>query len=142
MGTLDKPLPAPASLARDPANELYDRACDLLAAAEALPPAAARPGSAPAIAATLGCVEAALEALAAASSAMRSEVSRQLARDDAATAERASGVSCDTAQRELSELIEALAAARDAADSMRRRTGPLLAQLTAPGAPAARMRQR
>jgi hypothetical protein len=116
----------------DPANELYDRACDLLAAAEALSPAAARPGAAPAIAATLGCVEAALDALVTAAAAMRGELSRQLSRDESVAAERASGVSHDTTQRELSALIDALIAARDAADVMRCRTGPLLAQLTAP----------
>jgi hypothetical protein len=134
MSILDafEPQPTAAAAARDPANELYDRACDLLAAANELRPAAGRPGAAPAIAATLGCIEAALEAVADASAAMRAEVGRQLARDEAGTAELASGVSRHAAERQLSELVDVLANAHRAADTTRARIGPLLAQLTLP----------
>jgi hypothetical protein len=56
---------------RDPANELYDEACALLNAAQGLRAAAGARRSAPAIAASLGCVEASLEALATAVAVMR-----------------------------------------------------------------------
>ncbi len=56
---------------RDPANELYDQACALLDAAQGLRAAAGPRRSAPAIAASLGCVEASLEALATAVAVMR-----------------------------------------------------------------------
>ena len=51
---------------RDPATELHTRARELLDAAEGLRRAAAAPGSSPAIAASLGSLEAALDELAAA----------------------------------------------------------------------------
>jgi hypothetical protein len=131
MSTVETQTPDSAvAAARDPANELFDRACDLLAAAEAMRPAAGQRGSAPAIAATLGCVETALEALVDAAAAMRAEMGRQLARDDGCASEHASGVSRRTAEREFSELVGALRGAHRAADHMRARVGPLLAQLT------------
>jgi hypothetical protein len=141
MSTLETPLAGPGQSAaepRDPSAELFERACDLLAAAEAMRPAAGQPGSAPAIAATLGCVETALEALVDAAAAMRAEMARQLARDDAGASEHASGVSRRTAQREFSELVGALRGAHRATDHMRARVGPLLTQLTLPGAGAIR----
>jgi mannose/cellobiose epimerase-like protein (N-acyl-D-glucosamine 2-epimerase family) len=48
---------------RDPANELYDQACSLLAAAQGLGAAARSRHAAPALAASLGCVEASLQQL-------------------------------------------------------------------------------
>jgi hypothetical protein len=48
---------------RDPANELYDQACSLLAAAQALRAAASSRQAAPALAASLGCIEASLQQL-------------------------------------------------------------------------------
>ena len=48
---------------RDPANELYDQACSLLAAAQALRAAAGSRHAAPALAASLGCIEASLQQL-------------------------------------------------------------------------------
>lgn len=48
---------------RDPANELYDQACSLLAAAQGLRAAASSRRAAPALAASLGCIEAALQQL-------------------------------------------------------------------------------
>jgi hypothetical protein len=64
----ERPGPTPE---RDPANRLYDEACALLDAAQGIGAAAAPRRSAPAIAATLGCVEASLDALATAADAMR-----------------------------------------------------------------------
>ena len=48
---------------RDPANELYDQACSLLAAAQGLRAAARSRHAAPALAASLGCIEASLQQL-------------------------------------------------------------------------------
>jgi hypothetical protein len=48
---------------RDPANELYDQACSLLAAAQGLRAAASSRHTAPALAASLGCIEASLQQL-------------------------------------------------------------------------------
>ena len=112
---------------RDSTNELYDRACDLLSAAEGIRRAAAEPGSAPGIAATLGCVEASLEALAHATAAMRREADRQLSRHDAGSV---SGVSGDHARHAFSDLVRALEDAHRATDQLRARTGPLLARMT------------
>jgi hypothetical protein len=113
--------------ARDSTNELYDRACDLLAAAEGVRSAAVEPGSAAAIAAALGCLETSLEALAHATAAMRREADRQLSRRQASALP---GVSGDHARQGFSELVQALEDAHRAADRLRERTGPLLAQLT------------
>ena len=48
---------------RDPANELYDQACSLLEAAQGLRAAAGSRRTGPALAATLGCIEASLQQL-------------------------------------------------------------------------------
>lgn len=50
----------------DPANELYDSACGLLAAAQQLRRVASRGGADEALAPTLGCLHAALHELAGA----------------------------------------------------------------------------
>ena len=130
MSILDKPLRARTKGApsRDRANELYDRACDLLLAAEGIRAAAAEPGSAAAIAATLGCIESSLEALEHAVAAMRREADQQLSARTGELAE--SGVSDDAARAGFSALVDALGAAHQAADELRQRTGPLLARLT------------
>ncbi len=112
MKILDKPS------RRDSTNELYDRACDLLLAAEGVRTAAAEPRSAPGIAATIGCIESSLEALEHATAAMRREADRQLARR---------GVDV---RGEFSALVDALEDAHRAADELRERTGPMLARLT------------
>jgi len=64
-----------AAMPHDPALDLYDRSCTLLDAAQQLETAAGVPGGAPAAAATLGCLEAALDAVARAVDALRAEVS-------------------------------------------------------------------
>ena len=48
---------------RDPANELHDQACSLLAAAQGLRAAAGSRRAAPALGASLGCIEASLQQL-------------------------------------------------------------------------------
>ena len=62
-------VPSPPE--RDPANELYDRACDVLDATRGLRSAAASARSWPAITASLGCLEAALEEVSAAVDGLR-----------------------------------------------------------------------
>jgi hypothetical protein len=64
---------------RSPDNELYDRGCDLVAAATAIAQAAGSPDAARAVPAVLGCIEAAMRALAEAAAALE-------ATTDAATA--------------------------------------------------------
>jgi hypothetical protein len=73
---------------RDAANELYDHACELLAAAQGVRAAAGSRRSAYAIAATLGCVEASLEELVIAVSSMRVAALRQEIGAASATLER------------------------------------------------------
>ena len=58
------------SLERSADNELYDRGCDLVAAATAIRHAAGRPHAARAVPATLGCIEAALRELVEAASGL------------------------------------------------------------------------
>jgi hypothetical protein len=56
--------PAPSSTARiEPDNELYDRGCDLVAAAADIRRAAESPKAIRAVPAVLGCIESALEEL-------------------------------------------------------------------------------
>jgi len=131
MSLLDKPLRATAvdPADRDAVNELYDRACDLLLAAEGIRTAAAEPGSAAAIAATLGCIEASLAALEHATAGMRREVDRKMSATTATLATE-SGVSSREARAGFSVFVDALEEAQRAADELRERTGPLLARLT------------
>jgi hypothetical protein len=57
----------------DPANALYDGACDLLQAAQQFREAFDRPGSEAVLAPTLGCLEATLHELARALGLMRTD---------------------------------------------------------------------
>ena len=111
---------------RDPAHDLYDAACELLLAAQALRAAAGARGAAPSFAATVGCLDTSLEALAEAVDSMRDEAARAVAR-----AGRPDGAgSAEAARREFSELVAALDAAHRGAGRMRERVGPMLARLT------------
>jgi hypothetical protein len=114
---------------RDPANELYDRACDLLAAATELRRAAARDNNEAAVAATLNCLEAALEETAVAVDLLRDGSLRRIAAawpilgDDAARA----------ARRVFHRFVDAREGVRGAArrcGDLRGAVGPLLAELT------------
>jgi hypothetical protein len=127
MDTLEHPKRPPV---RDPANDLYTRACDLLFAAHEFRRAAEARGSAAAIAATVGAVEASLEALAEATASMRSEAAGRLSRFEDIPVERLSALSPELARRELSALVDALRSARRAAGVTRERVGPALAELT------------
>jgi hypothetical protein len=113
----------------DPAQELYDRACDLLFTAQELRAAAREPGIASAAPATLGCLEAGLGELASAVALMRAEAMRHLARANAVAPEALGDLSPQKAQREFSALAEALRTAERATNATRNRLGPLLAEL-------------
>ena len=114
---------------RDPANDLYDRACELLLAAQGLRSAAGARGATPSYAASVGCIDASLEALTDAVAAMRREAAREAERTRTAGERLAEA---DDAGREFSALAEALWRAHLAAGRMRERLGPFLARLTLP----------
>jgi hypothetical protein len=118
---------APTPVERDPANDLYDRACELLLAAQGLRTAAGVRSATPSYAATVGCIDASLGVLTDAVAAMRREATREAERT------RAAGeplVEADEAAREFSALTEALWRAHLAAGRMRERLGPFLTRLT------------
>jgi hypothetical protein len=106
-------------------TNLYDGACDLLYAAQQMRTAASERGATRGLAATVGCLDAALDALADAVSSMRREALAELRIASAESPTAAAAV-----DREFSELVDALRAAQAACDRTRERTGPLLAQLT------------
>jgi len=109
---------------RDPTNELYDRACDLLDAARELHLSAAREGTDEAIAATLGCVEAALGELAERYRVLGGAGDRML---------RAAGLSGGGPRLEAEARFASVAAALDRAVARsvaaRAAVGPALAEL-------------
>jgi hypothetical protein len=115
---------------RDPANELYDRACDVVAAAATLRDASARENTEAATAATLGCLEAALEDIAVAIEQLQEPSVRRISsawpvRGDQASAD------ADHAGDQFSAASTALRAASSACHEARETVGPLLAELTA-----------
>ena len=112
-----------AASRRDPVNELYDCAGQLLQAARELNAAAAHPRAAPAMAATLGCLEASLEALAQSIENARGPIHKRLQRDRRAHSPLARAASAD-----LDVLRRALAQACRAARSARRSVGRLGAE--------------
>jgi hypothetical protein len=107
------------------ATNLYDGACDLLYAAQRMRAAASERGATPALAATVGCVDAALEALADAVRSMRREALAELRIASAESPAAAAAV-----DHEFAALVDVLRAAQAACDRTRERTGSLLAQLT------------
>ena len=107
------------------ATNLYDGACDLLYAAQQMRAAASERGATPALAATVGCLDAALDALTDAVSSMRREALSELR---VASAESPAAVAA--IDQEFAALVGVLRAAQAACDRTRERTGPLLAQLT------------
>jgi hypothetical protein len=116
-----------ADSAQNAANALYDGACELRAAAHAMRAAAELEGSTTAIAATLGCIDSTLNELSSAVEAMRRQALRDLSRRALDTGER---VAVGETERAFSDFANALYRARHAADSMRQRVGPHVAQLT------------
>jgi hypothetical protein len=113
------------SALRDPANRLYDEACSLLAAAEGLRHAAEGPDAAPALVATLGCVEASLEAIAIAVSHMHcSALALYDERDDEVRKRLHEAGQISAA---FATLKRNLSASRMGCEAARRVTGRLLA---------------
>jgi hypothetical protein len=93
-----------------PSHQLYDGSCELVAAAQTLTASARRQGCAEAIPATLGCIVAALDELAATSDVLAEEVRRtRTLSDRPATA----------TMQALDRLTEALAAARQVCEGAR-----------------------
>jgi hypothetical protein len=105
---------------------LYDGACDLLYAAQQIRAAASDRDATPAFAATIGCMDASLDALAEAVGAMRRAAVAELTfpRPDESDAE------VQVVEREFAALAEAIRVARAACDQARERTAPTLAQLS------------
>ncbi len=111
---------------RDPANRLYDEACSLLAAAEALREAADDPGCTPALVATLGCVGASLDALATTVSRLHySALARYDERDHEVAKRLHDAAEISTT---FATLRQDLAASRARCADARRVTGRLLAE--------------
>jgi hypothetical protein len=118
--------PAKAVRPRDPVNELYDCASTLLQAAHELRAAAGRPGSTPAYAATLGCIEASLSAINESVGSIRAHAAVHLSSTgirrpvamEAASAEL--GLLC----QELDDAGRAAGAARMAVASLFAEAGP------------------
>lgn len=115
---------------RDPSKELYDRACDVRAAAAELRAAARRPNTDAAIASTLRCLESALEQAALATDLLRDGSVQRirsawpvLGDDASTTAERLSD--------DFDATGDAIRAAGQACGELRAGVGPLLAELTA-----------
>ena len=111
----------PPAHVRDPAHVLFDHACDLLAAAQGLRAAAPAEGVAPALAATLGCLEATLDALAAAVADLGEDAVRQL--EDVPWSPGDPGPSAVGAERQFAGLVDILNAGQAMAGSLRERLG-------------------
>ena len=107
---------------RDPVNELYDCAGQLLQAARELDVAAGRPGTAPALAAMLGCLEASIDALARSIDSTRALVREPLAPNHLGRSKVA-----QRAVAKLEVLQQELGQASRAARAARRAVGPLVA---------------
>ena len=102
---------------RDPANELYDRACDVLAASLALRDASTSTGAVPSAAATLGCLEAAFEEIAGAVGELRTALYN---------ADLADVLERRRAARRFDDLRRDLRAVQTSAARSRQATGRLL----------------
>jgi hypothetical protein len=115
---------------RDPATELYERACDLIDVAAGLRDAAERNGSQPAVAATLGCIEIALGDIAAAGELLAKGVAHSIdGRVRLVLGHDANAVDAAIAG-DLEAAVDALRCAGSACRSARASAGPLLADLT------------
>jgi hypothetical protein len=84
----------------DPDNDLYDAACDMLAAGQRLSHAAAADGVAPTLPATLGCIAASLGALTVGCAVLGSDArpSQRSTFDDLVHALRGAHSACETAR--------------------------------------------
>jgi hypothetical protein len=117
---------APMRQRRRSVTQLYDSACELLFAAQQLRAAAGERDSAPAMAATIGCIDATLEALSESMAAMRRTAVAELT----AAGDDGQSVAAVVVERELAVVADAIKVAQAACDQARERTAPILAQLT------------
>lgn len=111
----------------DAVTNLYDSACELLFAAQQVRAAAGERGAAPAMAATIGCIDATLDALSHAIGAMRWTAVSELTAGDTPTEQ---AVAAAAIEREFAALAAAITVAQASCDQTRERTAPILAQLT------------
>jgi|tagenome__1003787_1003787.scaffolds.fasta_scaffold19926842_2 hypothetical protein len=118
---------ASGSHRRDPANDLYDRACDVVAAAAALRDAAAHENNDAAIAATLGCLEAALGDAATAIEQLRGSSARRISSAWPILGDQAR-TDADRAEDQFAAASAAIRAASSACGEVRGTVGPLLAK--------------
>ena len=116
-------------MGHDPVNELYNRACDLLASARALQDTAALRGSAESIPAALGCLEASLSAMADTANRLRPVAAERLA-SRALVSGRPGRFIAGHEDAEFLALADALERAHDQCSNTRQRVGPPLAALS------------
>ena len=122
--------PKPQSSEENSATALYDGACELLAAAQAVRAAAERPGSTTSIAATLSCIDSMLSELSSAVEAIGRQALRDLTRSASDLNLPAERAAVGETERAFRDFANALHRVRHAADSMRQRVGPHVARLT------------
>lgn len=115
---------------RDPANELYDRACDVLAAAAALRDVSSSENNDAAIAATLGCLEVTLDDVAVAVEQLRNASVRRITSAWPVLHDQALADAHDAGDQ-FGAASSAIRAASRACADLRETVGPLLAELTA-----------
>jgi hypothetical protein len=114
-----------------PERLLYDQACDLLLAARGLRAVAGADGAQPAIAATLGCLEATFDALADTMTALRAQAAEQAVAAGGGERRRETLAGARRVIDQCDETARALRAARDMTGGLRERVGPALAELSA-----------
>ena len=100
----------------DPVNALCDEACNLLDASRQLREALGRPGTEPAFAATLGCMQAMLDEL---------EHAHRMLRDQLTASAHERGRDPDPAAAALREVVGALHIAQRSCEVARRRASRL-----------------
>jgi hypothetical protein len=113
--------PIPSERSAD--NELYDRGCDLVAAATAIRQVAGSPRAARAVPAVLGCIEAAVRELAGAATGLE--------RSTLSSAAHTVGARSDRMHRGYANLRQSLEDAERAAAAAR----PLAGRILSEGAP-------
>jgi hypothetical protein len=115
---------------RDPAHALYDHACDLLVAAQGLRSMAGTEGTGPAVAATFGCLEATLDALADSIARLSGHAVTLVTTSQ----HRSIGhgqVASGRVAYQCTEVVRLLRLAQEVTGEIRERVGPVLAEIDA-----------